>query len=467
MKQATLSVCMIAKNEEKNIGRCLESVKHIADEMIVVDTGSQDRTMEIARSYGAKVIEDPWQDDFSRARNCSLDAVTKDWVLFLDADEALPYEDAVHLKKLISDPHQPYQAYYFRLQTMVGGENIREAVIMRLFKYDKSYRFVGRIHEQIINDIKEKHGDACTANTDIRVLHYGYDQGEEVNKRKNQRNINILLKCSDEEKHCYYYYVLGNEYLRSDQVDEAIVCYEKSYYDVDYEKYPYMHYPYLIMNLVRMYMEKEYYQKAIALIERVRPSLPAYKDIYFMEMLAYIECGRLYDAKKSLDEYLACPQKQVYEYPCNYFEQSYDIASIKAQLDQKAIRTTPGRLLTVILGEDEEKVIATIRSVHGITHRMLVVGESLSERILGYGAYPLKEPMAIFEAKEKFAWILLVKEGKVFGLDECRQMVTLTEGEEGQCYQLLDNTVNALAPTLFGQLLRYDRTLLEEAIKTL
>lgn len=99
----TLSVCIITKNEEKNISRCLESIKNIADEIIVVDTGSTDKTVEIANKYESKVSFHKWNNDFSDARNASIKKATKDWILFLDADEELPKEEGIKLKELINN----------------------------------------------------------------------------------------------------------------------------------------------------------------------------------------------------------------------------------------------------------------------------------------------------------------------------------------------------------------------------
>ncbi|MFR9069355.1 MAG: glycosyltransferase family 2 protein, partial [Paraclostridium sp.] len=98
----TLSICMIVKNEEKNIGRCLDSIKEISDEIIIVDTGSTDRTIEICKSYFAKIIQYKWNNDFSEARNISIDYATKDYILFLDADEEIPKEDLIKIKNLLS-----------------------------------------------------------------------------------------------------------------------------------------------------------------------------------------------------------------------------------------------------------------------------------------------------------------------------------------------------------------------------
>jgi len=93
-KPVTLSICMMVKNEADNLRRCLPSLKGIADELIVIDTGSTDDTMKIAESAGAKVFEHPWENDFSKHRNQSVSYATGDWVFIIDADEELFLEDA-------------------------------------------------------------------------------------------------------------------------------------------------------------------------------------------------------------------------------------------------------------------------------------------------------------------------------------------------------------------------------------
>jgi glycosyltransferase involved in cell wall biosynthesis len=103
MKEATLSLCMIAKNEEKQIARCLGSAKNFVDEIIVVDTGSNDRTVEIAKQFGAKVVSHEWKDDFSDARNVSLEHASGDWILVIDSDETISKEDLEKIRQLIKD----------------------------------------------------------------------------------------------------------------------------------------------------------------------------------------------------------------------------------------------------------------------------------------------------------------------------------------------------------------------------
>ena len=95
-KDVKISACMMVKNEEEMLPRCLNSIKHLIDELIVVDTGSTDKTIEIAESFGAKIYHHPWENNFSKHRNQSLGYATGDWILLVDADEEL---NAYHLKK--------------------------------------------------------------------------------------------------------------------------------------------------------------------------------------------------------------------------------------------------------------------------------------------------------------------------------------------------------------------------------
>src|SRR3989338_2535121 len=103
MPKQTISLCMITKNEEKYLEQCLNSVKAFVDEVVIVDTGSIDKTKEIAKRFNAKIYDFKWVDDFSAARNESLKYATKDWILVLDADEVLEEKDCLKIKELIKN----------------------------------------------------------------------------------------------------------------------------------------------------------------------------------------------------------------------------------------------------------------------------------------------------------------------------------------------------------------------------
>lgn len=147
----TISLCMIVKNEEAVLKRCLESAKEAADEMIVVDTGSRDRTKEIAQEAGAQVFEFPWTDDFAAARNFSFSKASMDYCMWLDADDVLLPEDREQLKalkqSLVSDVDMVMMKYHTAFDQQ--GKPVFSYYRERLVRNGKSFRWVGAVHEVI------------------------------------------------------------------------------------------------------------------------------------------------------------------------------------------------------------------------------------------------------------------------------------------------------------------------------
>lgn len=179
----SLSVCMIVKDEEENLPRLLASLEGLADEVIVVDTGSKDDTVGIARRFGARVYHFPWCDDFSAARNESLKHATKDFILWLDGDDELKREEhrtiRAHLRK--------YPGAGVYLHTFVEGE-FQQALQLRIFPNHRNIRFEGRIHEQAISSLEAKGIPVHTCNA--AVLHHGYEtQGALREKLRRNRQI--------------------------------------------------------------------------------------------------------------------------------------------------------------------------------------------------------------------------------------------------------------------------------------
>jgi len=115
----TLSVCLIVRDEEQNLAECLKSVRDFADEIVVVDTGSTDNTVIIAESLGAKVIHSEWINDFSYARNVSLDQATGSWILWLDADDRVPLSEGKKISML--KKNLPDRAFYMRIRNIRSG----------------------------------------------------------------------------------------------------------------------------------------------------------------------------------------------------------------------------------------------------------------------------------------------------------------------------------------------------------
>ena len=157
MAKQTISLFMITKNEEKNIANCLNSAKEIADEIIVVDTGSSDKTKQIARKFGAGVSDFKWNDDFSAARNESIKNAAKDWILVLDADEVLDGDGIKEIKNLVesknADGYLMAQINYTNESNIAGFmpaidkrlnngyRGFYVSLIARLFRNKKDYHF--------------------------------------------------------------------------------------------------------------------------------------------------------------------------------------------------------------------------------------------------------------------------------------------------------------------------------------
>ena len=147
----TISLCMIVRNEEKVLGRCLDSAKDIADEIIIVDTGSTDGTKEIARRYGAKISDQKWQDDFSLARNFSFSKATMDYCMWLDADDIIREEEAAKLIHWKADTDGSVDILMLRY--VAGFDEKSNPTLVyyreRIVKNKRGFLWQGRVHEAI------------------------------------------------------------------------------------------------------------------------------------------------------------------------------------------------------------------------------------------------------------------------------------------------------------------------------
>lgn len=227
MNGLDLSLCMIVRDEEKTIERCLSSAASYVSEMIVIDTGSTDRSREIAERYGAAVISVPWEYDFAIARNQGLELATKKWILVLDADEELviPYLD--YLPGLLEQ--DDVYGYFVKLINYVGscpGEEYVTDSVCRLFRNDPRIRFAGAIHEEVTASILSIPG-ARIEFSEISVHHYGYISDVIIKKNKNERNMTIIqesLKRQPEDLQLQY--ALGTEYFQREEYAKALQIFE-------------------------------------------------------------------------------------------------------------------------------------------------------------------------------------------------------------------------------------------------
>lgn len=189
-----LSVCLIVKDEEKNIGECLENVRQFADEIILVDTGSTDQTVKISREYGARIISFEWGYDFSAARNFAFDHASFPWMMWVDADDRFPLVlvDLVNDLKTVQPGNQ---AHCFKLKNNSPPDSddfyiMPYASHIRMVPNRDDIRFQGYVHESLLSSLTKINFDLTIHNQEI--IHIGYDN-KEICIKKIQRNLRYLL----------------------------------------------------------------------------------------------------------------------------------------------------------------------------------------------------------------------------------------------------------------------------------
>lgn len=191
-----ISACVIAKNEEQNIKKCILSYKDIANEIIVVDTGSTDSTAEVARSLGAKVHRYEWENDFAKAKNYALNRAKGDWIIFLDADEFFAEGHARNVKEHIRRIHhqRQFDGICCRMANIQKDSNelISTIVQVRIFRNHPSIRYENSIHEAIYKGGKRLNV-VFVEKEDILIYHTGYSAS--IREEKAQRNLEILHEC--------------------------------------------------------------------------------------------------------------------------------------------------------------------------------------------------------------------------------------------------------------------------------
>ncbi|MBW2991848.1 glycosyltransferase [Candidatus Woesearchaeota archaeon] len=229
----TLGLCMIVKDEEKFLGQCLNSVKDLVDEIIIVDTGSTDNTINIAKKFTDNIHKFRWCDDFSKARNESLKYATKDWILVLDADEVISKEDIEKIKQLINkedvDAYQLIQRNYSKSNKGINCEEDKypeskpyksyiPSTLIRLFR-NKGYKFQNKVHELIEDSIKGK-----ILNSNIPIHHM---------KDESKDRIEFYIKLGKQQiestpDNPKPYYELGKLYMSKDDYNTALNYFRKS-----------------------------------------------------------------------------------------------------------------------------------------------------------------------------------------------------------------------------------------------
>ena len=193
-----LSACLIVKDEERMLKACLESIADVADEIVVYDTGSSDRTVEIARAAGARVIEGYWDDSFARARNAALEQARGEWVLSIDADENF-LADPETLRAMLADRRSDLEAYLVAIENLHGEGNARFVhTATRLFRRT-SCTWRHRLHEQIAAVDDPNRALRTGYLSGARIIHHGYTAEVFDSKNKAERNLELAQSAVDDD----------------------------------------------------------------------------------------------------------------------------------------------------------------------------------------------------------------------------------------------------------------------------
>lgn len=232
-----MSLCMITKDEEDFLPQCLDSVKALVDEIIVVDTGSTDRTVDIARNYGARIYHHTWEDDYSKHRNQSISYASKEWILIIDADEVIARRDIDKIRSILYSITA--EGFMFTLRNYENNYNLANLTLnpddyeegegypgfipqdlIRLFKNDPDIYFTGKVHETLTESFQKS--KKIVHNTRIPIHHYGKVRNDRVGRKQK-----IYLKLGEDKirenpEDPIAYKGLGDQYLELGMPDKAL-----------------------------------------------------------------------------------------------------------------------------------------------------------------------------------------------------------------------------------------------------
>tara|TARA_Y100000310_G_C20693855_1_gene824116 strand:+ start:1599 stop:2573 length:975 start_codon:yes stop_codon:yes gene_type:complete len=234
---------MITKNEENYLEECLNSVNKIIDEIIIVDTGSTDKTKDIAKKFKAKIYDFKWNDSFSNARNESLKHATKEWILVLDADEILETRDLEKIKELIKDNKKCgfslLQKSYIK-DFFPGAEKNKSPSdktkdypffvgrsLVRLFKNNIGIKFTHRIHELVEDFMRNNQIEIISSG--ISIDHFGSLKDTDFMEEKAKQYTELIyLQLQDDSQSPRYHYQAARMYQGQNNLTSALRYYEKT-----------------------------------------------------------------------------------------------------------------------------------------------------------------------------------------------------------------------------------------------
>ncbi len=276
-QQAKLTACLIVKDEERFLPACLASLSGIADEIVIIDTGSSDATKEIASSKGAILYAYAWEDDFAKARNFAIEKATGTHILMIDADERLGKESKDKIDRFLREyPLSLGQvAIKSPYQQSDGLTYTASSKVTRIFPNNSSIRYQGRIHEQII----ATDPSIQTVATGIILEHDGYALSDQAMRDKTKRNLKLLeAELAREPHNAYLHFQVGKTLVADRQQEEALEHYELALVSAK-EQATYR--PELLMATLYLLKDMKFQDKIWAWVRWGLERYNDYPDLYF------------------------------------------------------------------------------------------------------------------------------------------------------------------------------------------
>jgi glycosyltransferase involved in cell wall biosynthesis/predicted Zn-dependent protease len=305
-----ISLCMIVKNEERFLAECLDSVKDVVDEICIVDTGSTDRTVEIARSYGAKVEFREWRSDFSWARNEALAMATRRWTLVLDADEELERESVGLLRSLRTTP-AALTAVYINIVNLISdatGDGTMSHRLIRIFPTNPVLRYVGFIHESLA---RNDGGEMSAVITPIAILHKGYTMEMLTGREKDKRNGPLIVRAYEENaEDTFALFNFGNSAICSGNIEVGVEVLERM---LGMPGTPKLYYPLAYLMLAQTYCESlGEPEKALEWAEKGAEAFPKDAGLIFTKGQVLVKLGRIDEARALFEDALNLREQMAY-----------------------------------------------------------------------------------------------------------------------------------------------------------